>query len=366
MNTDKLNKIIKAFCLPGEITDIKPIVTGHINTTYRVTVEENGIKKPYTFQTINKYVFKNPELVMDNILKVTTHLKKKISEAGGDPERECLTVIMSHDNLPYYIDENGEYWRVYSFVDDSYTVDVVETPAQLESAGRGFGRFQQMLADFPMSELAETIPSFHDTELRLSQLEEAVAEDRCGRASSVADEIDFFRKRKEVMCSLVKMQKEGKLPLRVTHNDTKFNNILIDNKTNEALCVIDLDTVMPGLSVHEFGDAIRFAANSAEEDETNLEKVYLDKELYKAFTKGFISELAGFVTDEEIRLMPLGALVITLELASRFLADYINGDVYFKIHRDGQNLDRARCQMKLASSMEENMDFMKKITEEYL
>ncbi len=366
MNTDKLNKIIKAFCLPGVITDIKPIVTGHINTTYRVTVEENGIKKPYTFQTINKYVFKNPELVMDNILKVTTHLKKKISEAGGDPERECLTVIKTYDNLPYYIDENGEYWRVYSFVDDSYTVDVVETPAQLESAGRGFGRFQQMLADFPMSELAETIPSFHDTELRLSQLEEAVAEDRCGRASSVADEIDFFRKRKEVMCSLVKMQKEGKLPLRVTHNDTKFNNILIDNKTNEALCVIDLDTVMPGLSVHDFGDAIRFAANSAEEDETNLEKVYLDKELYKAFTKGFISELAGFVTDEEIRLMPLGALVITLELASRFLADYINGDVYFKIHRDGQNLDRARCQMKLASSMEENMDFMKKITEEYL
>ena len=366
MKTDELNKIINAFRLSGEVAEIKPIVTGHINTTYKVTVSGNGVKKPYTFQTINRYVFKEPELVMNNILKVTTHLKRKISEAGGDPERECLSVVMTEGGLPYYIDDNGEYWRVYGFVDDSYTVDVVETPSQLESAGRGFGRFQQMLADFPMSELAETIPRFHDTEMRLSQLEDAVSEDRCGRAASVADEIEFFRKRKDVMCSLVNMQKEGKLPLRVTHNDTKFNNILIDNKTNNALCVIDLDTVMPGLSVLDFGDAIRFAANSAEEDERDTDKVFLDKELYKAFTKGFVSELAGFVTDEEIRLMPLGALVITLELASRFLADYINGDVYFKIHRDGQNLDRARCQMKLASSMEENMDFMKKITEEYL
>ncbi len=360
INTVK--KIMSNFDISGEINEVKSIVTGHINTTYRVSI---GNKK-YTLQTINKYVFKNPPAVMDNIVAVTEFLKKKIKMAGGDAERECLTVIKAKNGLPYYEDEEGNFWRLYIFVDGSYTVDTVENPMQLKSAGAGFGKFQAMLSDFPMDTLIETIPSFHDTSLRFSQLMDAVEENPVGRAESVREEIEFFIKRKDIMCSLVKMTDEGKLPLRVVHNDTKFNNILIDEKSGEALCVIDLDTVMPGLSVLDFGDAIRFAANSAEEDEVDLDKVYLDMTLYNAFAEGFMSEIGENLTKCEIENMPLGALVITLELASRFLADHIMGDKYFKIHREGQNLDRARCQMKLALSMEENMNKMQDIIKKYL
>ena len=359
---ETVKKIMSNFDISGEIDEVKSIVTGHINTTYRVTM---GNKK-YTLQTINKYVFKNPPAVMQNILAVTEFLKEKIKMAGGDADRECLTVIKTIDGAPYFEDEKGQFWRLYVFVDNSYTVDTVETSAQLKSAGEGFGRFQAMLSDFPMDKLLETIPAFHDTSLRLNQLLKAVEDDPAGRAESVREEIDFFVKRKDIMCSLVKMTEEGRLPLRVVHNDTKFNNILIDEHSGKALCVIDLDTVMPGLSVLDFGDAIRFAANSAEEDETDLNKVYINMELYEAFADGFMSEIGQSLTKCEIENMPLGALVITLELASRFLADHIMGDKYFKIHREGQNLDRARCQMKLALSMEENMNKMQDIIKKYL
>ena len=363
---ETVKKIISNFNISGEIIEVKSIITGHINTTYRVTVDESGVNKKYTLQTINKYVFKNPAAVMENILAVTEFLKEKIKSEGGDPDRECLTVIKASNGLPYYEDAEGQFWRLYIFVDHSYTVDTVETPAQLKSAGEGFGKFQAMLSNFPMNNLIETIPSFHDTALRFEQLMDAVKADPLGRAAGVKDEINFFVKRHDEMCSLVKMTEEGVLPLRVVHNDTKFNNILIDEASGEALCVIDLDTVMPGLSVLDFGDAIRFAANSATEDETDLDKVYIDMTLYEAFADGFMSKIGKSLTRCEIENMPLGAKVITMELASRFLADHILGDKYFKIHREGQNLDRARCQIKLAISMEENMNKMTEIIEKYL
>lgn len=363
---ETVKNIISNFNISGEIIEVKNIVTGHINTTFRVTINECGVRKKYTLQTINKYVFKNPAAVMENILAVTEFLKEKIKSEGGDPDRECLTVIKASGGLPYYEDEDGQFWRLYIFVDNSYTVDTVETPAQLKSAGEGFGKFQAMLSDFPMDRLIETIPAFHDTSLRFDQLMDAVKADPLGRVAGVRDEIDFFVKRHDEMCSLVKMTQDGILPLRVVHNDTKFNNILIDEGSGEALCVIDLDTVMPGLSVLDFGDAIRFAANSATEDETDLSRVYLDMTLYEAFADGFLTKIGKSLTKYEIENMPLGAKVITMELASRFLADYILGDKYFKIHREGQNLDRARCQIKLALSMEENMNKMSEIIKKYL
>ncbi len=359
-------KVINKFCIEGEIVDVKPITTGLINTTFRVTVNNAGKEIKYTLQTINKYVFKNPEVVMENIVAVTEFLGNKIKEEGGDAERECLTVIKTKDGLPYYLDDNGEYWRVYIFIDKSYTVDAVNSPDELRLAAEGFGKFQAMLADFPMDKLSETIVGFHNTKSRFEQLMAAVEEDAVGRVASVQEEINFLKERYDEMCSLVKMTEDGILPLRVVHNDTKFNNILIDEDTNLPLCVIDLDTVMPGLSVMDFGDAIRFAANHCGEDETDPSKIYIDMELYEAFAEGFMSKVGKSLTKAEIRCMPLGAKVITLEQTSRFLADYINGDKYFKIKYENHNLDRARCQMLLAKSMEENMNKMNEIIEKYL
>ena len=351
-----ISRVLSCFNLEGNISEIKQIITGHINNTYRVTTDD---ARKYTLQTINKYVFKHPDRVMANITAVTSFLKKKITAVGGDPDRECLTVIFASDGKPFVLDDEGNYWRLYKFIDNSYTVDSVENLEQIRSAGEGFGRFQNMLADFPMGELYDIIPDFHNTPKRYEQLMEAVKNDVCGRAAECAEEIEFFRQHYGIMCSL-----QGKLPLRVTHNDTKFNNILIDSDTNRALCVIDLDTVMPGYSVLDFGDAIRFAANTAEEDETDMSKIHIDMELYSAFCEGFLPCVSD-LTPLEVSLMPAGAVVITLELASRFLADHINGDKYFQIHRPNHNLDRARCQIQLVRSMEHHMDEMQRIIEKY-
>lgn len=358
--------IIKNFDIAGEFINVKRITTGNINTTYRVTMEHEGKKHEYTLQTINKYVFKNPRQVMENIVGVTKALKEKIEAEGGNADRECLNVVYAADGLPYYVDDSGEFWRLYRYISNSYTMDAAQTPEQLKSVGEGFGRFQARLADYPMDSLWETIPNFHDAHLRYRQLMDAAKEDVCGRAHEVTEELDFFRQRYDEMRKISDLAESGELPLRVTHNDTKFNNILIDQKTEQALCVIDLDTVMPGLAVFDFGDAVRFAANAATEEETDLSKVYLDINMYNAFTEGFLSQLDGKLTQTEIKLMALGAKTITMELASRFLADYLKGDKYFKTHREGQNLDRARCQIKLALSMEEKFEEMERVIAKYL
>jgi len=360
-----VKNIINKFDVKGEVCEIKVIESGHINNTYRVSVKDGDEINKYTLQTINTYVFKDPVGVMENISGVTEFLKEKIRKNGGDPMRESLTVIKARDGKPYYVDEEGKYWRVYVFVDDVYTFDFVENPTQLRNAAEGFGKFQAMLADYPMDTLHETIIGFHNTKMRYEQLMDAVKRDVCGRAESVREEVKFYEDRYDLMCSLVKLTDEGLMPIRVVHSDTKANNILIDNKTDKALCVIDLDTVMPGLSVHDFGDAIRFAGNAAEEDETDLSKVYLRMDNFEAFAQGFMSQVGDSLTDIEKDNMALGALIITLEQGSRFLADHINGDVYFKIHRENHNLDRARNHIKLAKSIEENLEEMKKVVKKY-
>lgn len=359
-------EIAKHFLVDGEVKETIPMNSGHINTTSRIIVDNNGKIEKYTVQAINTYVFKNPEGVMENIAKVTAHIREKLEKSGGDTQRGVLTVIPAKDGKFFYKDEEGTYWRIYKFIDNSYTQNKVEEPKTLYNAGVGFGNFQKQLADIPMDGLVETIPDFHNTPVRYAQLMEAVEKDSAGRAASCKDEIQFFVDREKEMRILTDLKAEGKMPLRVTHNDTKFNNILLDDETNEALSVIDLDTVMPGIVTDDFGDAIRFAANTADEDETDLSKVEVSLELFEAFTKGFLEALDGSLTKTEMEHLAWGAKIITMEIGSRFLADYLNGDIYFKIHKENHNLDRARCQIALAKSMEEKFDKMNDIVKKYM
>ena len=359
-------EIISHFRLEGEIKEIVPMNSGHINTTSRITVDNAGKLEKYTVQAINTYVFKNPEGVMDNIAKVTAHIRKKLEKSGGDTERGVLTVVQAFDGNYFYKDEEGTYWRVYKFIDNSHTQNKVENPKTLYNAGLGFGNFQKQLSDFPMESLVDTIPNFHNTPARYAQLMEAIEKNVADRLDTVGPEIQFFKEREKEMGILMNLKAEGKLPLRVTHNDTKFNNILLDDETNEALSVIDLDTVMPGLVTDDFGDAIRFAANTADEDETDISKIEVSLELFEAFTKGFLEALDGSLSKIEMDHLAWGAKIITMENAMRFLADYLNGDVYFKIHKENHNLDRTRCQIALAKSMEEKFDKMQEIVKKYM
>lgn len=366
MISDKIRRIAEQFCMEGQLQDVIPIVQGHINDTYRlVTLTETGEQQQYALQAINQYVFKQPELVMENICSVTHFLHRKIIAAGGDPLRETLTVIPTRTGKSFHVDENGDYWRVYNYISGASTYDTVQNEQHLYHAGYAFGRFQTMLADFPIEMLHDTIPDFHNTKKRLNDFFEAVERDACGRAASVQPEIEFIRQRVNDASYLINLQEQGILPTRVTHNDTKYNNIMIDDITGEALCVIDLDTIMPGLSAYDYRDAIRFAASTAAEDETDLSKVHLDMKLFELFTGGFVNAVAGFLSDDELAALPWGARIITLELASRFLADHLNGDQYFKIHRENHNLDRARSQLALVADMEKRFPEMQAICEKY-
>lgn len=354
--------ILSNFKLTAAPVSADPIKTGHINKTYRVTCADSA---KYTLQAINTYVFKNPAFVMDNIVKVTTHLRAKIINTGGDPLRETLTVIQTNSGEDFFFD-GGEYWRCYIYIDGARSYDLAKSNEQLRLAGEGFGIFARMLSDFPINQLHDTIPDFHNTAKRMDSFFEAVSRDAKNRAASVKDEIGFFEKNRDFVSRLSKMQESGIIPLRVTHNDTKFNNVLIDDGTGKPLCIIDLDTVMPGLSVHDFGDAVRFAASTAAEDERDLSKVEMDIHKYESFTSGFIGASTGFLDKTELEYMPLGALTITAELASRFLLDHLEGDLYFRIERENHNLDRARNQIKLAQSMLAQFDKMNEIAGKYI
>lgn len=350
------------FDLGGRISNIQEYGNGHINDTFLLCIEEaDKTEKKAILQRMNHEVFQQPVQVMENILQVTSYLKKKITETGGDPERETLNVYPARDGKPYYRDEDGNYWRAYAFIDHAVSYDAVERPEIFYESARAFGRFQRMLAQFPSDTLHETIVGFHDTKARFARFEQVVSEDKCGRAAEVRAEIDFVLARKETAEVLGRMQQEGQLPLRVTHNDTKLNNILMDEATGKAACIIDLDTVMPGLSVHDFGDAIRFGANTGAEDETDLSKVSCDLSLFALYTKGFLEGCDGSLTQEEIRALPIGARAMTLECGMRFLTDYLEGDVYYKIHRPKHNLDRCRSQFKLLADMEEKQSEMERI-----
>lgn len=341
--------ILEHFLVEGEVLSVEPCGSGHINHTF--LVRTSG-KENYCLQEINTGIFRDVDRLMENILKVTAYLRDKITQAGGNPERETLTIIMTKEGKPYYKDEKGRVWRVYLCIQDAESLDQITEKSVFYQSGIGTGRFMAMLADYPVNELCETIPDFHNMEKRFRDFEEAIARDCCHRADEVAAEIAFIRARKGEMPVLDEMHRRGEIPLRVVHNDMKLNNIMLDCKTHEAVCVIDLDTVMPGLAVHDFGDAIRFGANTAAEDEPDTSKVSLSMELYDTFVEGFLAGCGGLLTDKEIEMLPMGAKMRTLEDGMRFLTDYLQGDTYYKTTRKRQNLDRCRTQLALVEDME--------------
>lgn len=353
-----LNKICANFAIDPEIGSYG---NGHINDTFLCQSSPN-----YILQRINQKVFTHPEDVMENIEKVTLHLKKKIIEAGGDPERETLTVIRTVDDKNYYKDEDGNYFRMYKFIDHSVSYELAEDPIQLYLTGKAFGNFQNMLDDFPADELHETIKDFHNTPERVNQLVSAIEKNEAGRLDSVKEEVEFALEFKRYANVITKAMADGSVPLRVTHNDTKLNNVLFDDKTDEVVCVVDLDTVMPGSMLYDFGDALRFCASSAIEDETDLDKVWFDINKFERFAKGFIKEMRKKITPKEAELLPVSVIIMTYECGIRFLTDHINGDVYFKVHRENHNLDRARNQFKLVKDIESKLDEMKEVVKKYL
>ena len=357
-----IENIVSAFEVEGKVQEYIPFGNGHINDTRLVTMD-NGVQ--YVLQRINKNVFKRPDLLMENYVGVTTFIRKKIEAEGGDPLREVLNAIPAKDGKPFTVDEEGQYWRLLVYVTDSIGYDKVERPEQFYDSAVSFGDFQYMLRDYPAHTLHETIVNFHNTPDRYRQLMEAIENNTAGRLAEVSAEVEFAKARKEFAATLEKAHAEGKLPLRVTHNDTKLNNILFDTNTGEALCVVDLDTIMPGYSVNDFGDSIRFGATTALEDETDLSKVNFDISLYELYVKGFIEGAKGGLTEGELEMLPIGAIMMTFECGMRFLADYLNGDTYFRIHRPSHNLDRCRNQFKLVSDMESQLDAMRAIVKKY-
>ena len=360
------SEALQNFQMDGMVMKSTRYGNGHINDTFLVTLKkEDNSEYHVILQRMNKSIFTKPEELMENILGVTSFLRKKIIEKGGDPERETLNIIPSKEGNSFYIDSEGEYWRAYKFIEGASSYDQVENSEDFYQSAVSFGHFQQLLADYPADTLHETIQGFHDTKARFEVFKKAVEEDICGRAASVQEEIDFVLAHEDLASVFGDMLKKGELPLRVTHNDTKLNNIMIDNETHKGICVIDLDTVMPGLAMNDFGDSIRFGASTGAEDEPDLDKIWCDMDLFEIYTKGFIEGCAGKLTQKEIELLPMGAKVMTFECGMRFLTDYLQGDTYFKIHREKHNLDRCRTQFKLVSDMETKWDTMNKIVKKY-
>ena len=366
MGKGKIDEAIGQFRYEGVLIDERPYGSGHINDTYLLTFEiaDMGPIK-VILQRMNKNIFTKPIELMENILNVTSYLRKKIIENGGDPDRETLNVIRTVDDMPYFVDSEGEYWRSYKFITDATSYDQVESPEDFYQSAVAFGNFQRLLAEYPAETLHETIEGFHDTKARFQVFKKAVEDDVCGRAASVQKEIQFVLEHEHLANVFADLLEKKEIPLRVTHNDTKLNNIMIDNKTRKGICVIDLDTVMPGLAMNDFGDSIRFGASTATEDEQDLSKVSCDMELFDLYAKGFIEGCGGKLTEKEIDLMPTGAMVMTFECGMRFLTDYLQGDTYFKIHRENHNLDRCRTQFKLVKDMEAKWDTMREIIDKY-
>ncbi len=328
---------------------------GHINDTYIVQSDPK-----YILQRINKNVFTNPPEMMENIMGVTNFLREKIKAAGGNPDRETLRYMIADDGNPFFVDDDGEYYRAYQYVDGVISCTSVDDPSQLYHAAKAFGKFQNMLADYPAETLHETIVQFHDTRKRFGDFVKAVQENKSGRADICKEDIQFVLDREADCNVVVEAIEKGEIPLRVTHNDTKLNNVLLDAVTGEGVCVIDLDTVMPGSLLYDFGDALRFGGSSGAEDEPDLSKIWFVMENFEAFTKGFLEELVS-ITDKELELLAFSIKLMTLECGSRFLADFINGDTYFKTKFPEHNLVRARTQFKLVADMEKKMDEMNAI-----
>lgn len=358
---ENLEIVAASFCLKGVPKEITPYGNGHINDTFLLVCEDGGTEHTYILQRMNHAIFKNPAALMENVANVTAYLQKIISEKGGNPDRETLHVVKTKSGENYHEDSCHNFWRVFPFIEHTFCLEKVENASDFYDCALAFGGFQRQLASYPADTLHETIPFFHHTPSRFRDFQQAVAADALGRASRVQEEIDFALAREADTHILTDLLGKGELPLRVTHNDTKLNNILFDASTRKALCIIDLDTIMPGLSLYDFGDCIRTGASTGAEDEPDLSKLELDLSLFETFTKGFLKGCAGSLTPLEIKLLPMGAKLMTFECGIRFLADFLSGDTYFKIHRENQNLDRARTQFKLVADMEKKWKDMEEI-----
>jgi len=358
--------VVQHFQFEGDFLEATPYGFGHINDTYAAYFRKaDGTTHRYILQRINHNVFKDVERLMQNIAGVTAHLRAKIAAVGGDPDRETLTIIPTVEGRTFYQAPDGSYWRGYIFIEGALTYEEVASLEHVYNAAKAFGRFQKLLSDFPADRLYETIPDFHHTGKRFEAFVAAVERDVANRAQSVRDEIAFVEQRAAEATVLVDLLAEGKLPQRVTHNDTKFNNVMIDDETGEGVCVIDLDTVMPGLALYDFGDSVRSAANTAAEDERDLSRVHTDLRVFECLVHGYLDAARDFLTPMEVDLLPFSARLMTFECGMRFLTDYLNGDVYFKTHRENQNLDRCRTQFKMVADMEAKSTQMQGIVDSY-
>jgi len=348
--------VARGFQIYGDFLVAEPYGSGHINDTYCVVFDQAGARVRYIFQRINHLVFKDPVALMDNVWRVTRHLAAK---SAGDREHRALTLILSRDGKPFFLDEKGNCWRVYLFIEQARTYDAVESPSQAFQAAKAFGLFQKRLADLPAPRLHDTIPDFHHTPKRFLALEKAIGADAVNRAALAKPEIEFALKHQAMTGVLL----GASLPERVTHNDTKFNNVMLDDATGEGVCVIDLDTVMPGLALYDFGDMVRTTTSPVKEDERDLSKVTLQFPMFEALVRGYLDSAGGFLTSAEKRYLAFCGKLITFEIGIRFLADFLAGDTYFKVHRDGHNLDRCRTQFKLVESIEQQEESMNHLIE---
>ena len=358
---DLLRQAFAGFQAWGDFVGAAPYGSGHINDTYQVAACLSGTPVRYLLQRINHEIFKQPDRVMENIVRVTGHLRDRLAAASDpDASRKALTVVPARDGLPFVRDAEGNWWRLYLFIELAQTYDIIESERQAFEAARAFARFQNQLADLPAPRLFETIPAFHNTLSRLTALDAAIAADVCGRKAEVAAELAFVEERRAQCGRLLERNARGEIPERITHNDTKINNVMLDNATGEGVCVIDLDTVMPGLALYDFGDMVRSATAASREDERDLSKVGSRIGMFEALARGYLSE-AAFLLPAEIEELVFSGRLITLTIGIRFLTDYLSGDVYFRTHRPGQNLDRCRTQFQMVRSMEAQSTAMETI-----
>lgn len=346
------------FQLDGDVCEAAPYGSGHINDSYRVVCNGAGRASHYIVQRINHQIFKDPVAMMSNIERVTQHLAEQVINAP-DRQRRVLTLIPVKDGRAWYLDDRKNYWRAYRFIDKAQTYDAVESTQQAFEAARAFGQFQKMLATLPAPRLHDTIPDFHHTPRRFSALEAAMKADVAGRVASSQREIDFAFARRDITPILL----DANLPERVTHNDTKFNNVLLDDTTGEGICVIDLDTVMPGLALYDFGDMVRTTTSPAKEDEQDLTKVTMQFPMFEALVRGYLSTAGSFLSKAEKDFLAFSGKLITFEIGLRFLTDHLSGDTYFKVHREDHNLDRCHTQFKLVESIERQENAMRRLVD---
>ncbi len=354
-----LHKVADAFQIPGDIRGVTPYGSGHINDTYVVTVDQAGVPVRYLLQRINHKVFTDVPALMANVQRVCEHTRNRlIAEGCEQVSRRCLTLVPTRDGQAYHHDERGNDWRVYLFIEGATGHDIIESTEQARSAAYAFGTFLKCLADLPGDRLHETIPDFHHMRKRFGAFELALRADALDRAAAAKPEIEWLLARRDLAGSLLKLHAQGELPERITHNDTKLGNVLIDDATHEAICVIDIDTVMPGLAAYDFGDLVRTSTSPVAEDEPDVRKVTMRMPMFEALASGYLQAAGDFLTPAEVKHLPLGAMVITMTIGMRFLTDYLQGDRYYKPRRPEHNLERCRTQWALVDSMEAQCEAM--------